>query len=255
MAYDVMRWRLRVVKDYLARCHHVPEAEAASQSAERFELGVSTLRRFARLYRCGGKRALLPQYRVPERRSSVPFEIVTVVLALRLRLGWCGQRIAVELQQRGIATMSHISIYRLFRRYHVPVRTYHPVGRSAGIRYRKQYIRGPNWVWHIDFAGPWEDDRGHKQSILVIIDASSRMLLAFEVIESQSSEAVERMLEQLFKRYGTPKRIITDNGRAFAPSKSEWEHRFAAFLESRGIDHRRSAPFYPPNQWQSRSDD
>lgn len=245
MAYKVMRTRLQFVKEYLARCATFPEYEAAHHCAERFGLGVSTLRRFLRQYRQKGKRGLLPQYRLPERRCTIRFELVEIIMALRVRLGWCGQRIAIELEQRGIAKLSHMSIYRLFRRYHVPTRTYHPVGRCDGIGYRKQRIRGPNWVWHIDFAGPWEDEHGRKQSILVIIDAYSRMLLAFEVIDYQSSEAVESVLEQLFERHGTPKRIITDNGRAFAPSKPEWGHRFATFLEAWGIEHRRSAPFYP----------
>lgn len=246
LAIAVMRLRLRVVKDYLARCHNSgSEGKTAQQSAERFAVSLSTLRRWAKAYREGGKRALIPQYRQVESRSTISFELITIVLALRLRLGWCGQRIAVELEQRGLAKMSHMSIYRIFRRYHVPIRTYHPVGRCEGIRYRKQRIRGPNWVWHIDFAGPWEDEQGGKQSILVVIDAYSRMLLALEVIDQQSSETVESVLGHLFEQHGKPKRIITDNGRAFAPSKSEWAHRFAAFLEKQGIEHRRSAPFYP----------
>jgi transposase InsO family protein len=245
MAFKVMRIRLRAVKDYLARARSIGEAEASHQSAERFDISQSTLRRWARCYREHGKSGLLPQYRLPQKRHSVPFELVEIILALRLKLGWCGQRIAAELEQRQIAQLSHMSIYRIFKRYHVPVRTYHPVGRRDGIRYRKQCIRGPNWVWHIDFAGSWEDSQGKEQSILVVIDAYSRMLLALEVTQYQSSEAVESVLERLFERYGKPKRIITDNGRAFAPSKPQWGHRFPRFLHQRGIEHRRSAPFYP----------
>jgi putative transposase len=41
--------------------------------------------------------------------------------------------------------------------------------------------------------------------------------------------------------------IITDNGRALAPSKSDWEHSFGAFLRQHGVEHRRSAPFPQTN--------
>jgi putative transposase len=138
-----------------------------------------------------------------------------------------------------------MTIYRLFRRYHIPVRTYHPVGKRDGIKYRKQNVKAPNWTWHIDFAGPWIDTDGIKRSLVVVIDSYSRMILALEVIEHQDSKTVEDLLEVLFARYGKPKVLISDNGRAFAPSRGEWEHRFKTFLGNHDVEHRRTRSYYP----------
>ena len=246
-AFATMKQRRLVVRDYHRRRQCAPsEAEAARQTALRFSLGQSTVRRFYRYWRAGGQRALLPCYQQQSpAKTTMPWPLVEVILALRAHLGWCGQRIAAELQQRQIAQVSHTAIYRLFRRYHVPVRTYHPVGKRDGIRYRSQRTRAPNWSWHVDFAGPWNDPQGRKRSLVVVVDSYSRMLLALEVVPQQSAEVVEAVLGRLFAQQGAPRVLITDNGRAFAPSLPHQGHRFGRFLAAHGVDHRRTRPYYP----------
>jgi transposase len=187
-----LRRRLKIVKDYLdGRRAGMSEADAADRSATRFQVGISTVRRWARCFRAGGATALMPACGQPSDaqlaahyKSTISFAVISVILAIRAHLGWCGQRIAEELERRGIARIGHTSVYRVLSRYHVPVRTYHPVGRSAGIQYRKQRVLAPNRIWHIDFAGPWSDTDGVPYSILIVIDAFSRMLLALECVWS-----------------------------------------------------------------------
>lgn len=246
-AFITMKKRYRIVREYIGRRRTcASEAEAARQTSELFGISVSTVRRWYKDFINGGKRALMPSYqKYAPPGSSLPFEIIQIILALRTLLGWCGQRIAAELMQRGIAVISHTTVYRLFKRYSVPTRTYHPKGKSDGIQYRRQQVKTANWTWHIDFAGPWEDSAGITRSLLIVIDSYSRMLLCLEVIEDQKAAAVENILTRLFDLYGTPKVIITDNGRAFAPSVETWKHRFPAFLASNGIEHRRTKPYYP----------
>lgn len=246
-AFATMKQRLKIVQAYHRRRHTAStEAEAARQTALRFDLAPSTVRRFYGLWRDGGKRALLPCYRrLSPAKTTVPWGLIEIILALRAHLGWCGQRIAAELEQRQIAKVSHTTIYRLFRRYHVPVRCYHPVGKRDGIAYRRQRTRAPNWTWHVDFAGPWSDQDGAKNSLVVVIDSYSRYLLALEVVSQQSAEAVEAVLERLFAQHGPPQVVITDNGRAFAPSLPDQGHRFWRFLARHGIEHRRARPYYP----------
>lgn len=242
-----MRQRRRLVKNYRARRHAgAREQHAAAHTAERFGCSVRSVRRYDQAYRHGGKAALVPRHtHPPPRPPTLGWEVISVVLALRAHLGWCGQRIAAELHQRGIAQLSHTSIYRLFRRYHVPVRLYHPVGRRDGIRYRRQRVRAPNWTWHVDFAGPLSDTDGVKGSLLVVVDSYSRMLLALEVVPDQTTATVERVLREAFARYGRPRIVVTDNGAAFAPPQAGYRHRFGAFLAAEGVEHRRTRPYYP----------
>jgi transposase InsO family protein len=226
----------------------LPEFQAVAQVSERYGVGASTVRRWSRLKRQKGKRGLLPRYQYPGLDcgdKSLPFFVQQLIVALRGLLGWCGQRIAAELARRGIYRLSHMRVYRFFQRHHIRVRTYHPVGKKAGIRYRRQRTRAPNEVWHLDWAGPYTDRDGVKRSLLVAVDAYSRMLLCVEVVQQQSFKAAKKALEQLFETYGKPRIIITDNGRAFVPSVEGWAHQFGQFLEGRQIQHRRTRLYYP----------
>ena len=248
-----MRYRYRIVREYRARRrtgHR--ECDAAAHTAERFGVSTRSVRRFDKVVRADGKRALMPRYHVTDPpRSSLGWPVASAVLALRVRLGWCGQRIAAELAQRGIITMSHMAVYRLLRHYHVPIRTYHPVGRRDGIRYRRQRVRAPNWTWHVGFAGPLadgtsaDDPDGVTRSLIVVVDSYSRVLLALDVVGDQTSATAERVLAGLFARYGTPRVVVTDSGPAFAPPQQGYQHRFGRFLESHGVEHRRTKPYYP----------
>jgi transposase InsO family protein len=242
-----MRQRLRIVREYRARQRAgAPEHVAATQAAAYGQVSPRSVRRFDHALRAGGKRALIPRYRV--RTPAVPphaWAVISTVLALRARLGWCGQRIAAELAARGIATLSHMSVYRLLRRYHARIGVYHPVGRRHGIRYGPQTVRAPNWAWHVDFAGPLVDPDGVSRSLLVVIDSFSRMLLALDVVPDQTAATAERVFAALFARYGCPRVLISDNGRAFAPPLPGQDHRFQRFLSAHGVEHRRSRPYYP----------
>ena len=165
-AFQTMRRRAQIVRDYRARRRTADtEAEAAEGCAERFDCGKRTLRRYHRRWRGGGKRTLLPRYqqKPPRARLTLSAAATQVALALRARLAWCGQRIAEELRLRGLAEVSHTTLYRLFRRYHVPRRTYHPAGGRDGIRFRRQRVKAPNWTWQIDFAGPLDDADGQRR--------------------------------------------------------------------------------------------
>lgn len=242
-----MRHRHRIVKEYRARRHAGDrEREAAARAAERSGCSARSVRRFDAAVRVGGKGALMPRYTLPPPRPpALGWGAIGAALALRAHLGWCGQRIAAELAQRGVAQVSHTAVYRLLRRYHMPTRAYHPVGKRDGIRYRRQRVRAPNWVWHVDFAGPLEDPDGVTRSVVVVVDGYSRMLLALDVVADQTAATAERALARLFAQHGRPHVVVTDNGPAFAPPQDGYDHRFARFLREHGVEHRRTRPYYP----------
>jgi transposase len=150
---QTVRWRLKVVRYYQHWCGQRSESQAAQRTADKFKLSLSTVRRWERLYRHGGLAALLPQPPGPKAPPFVvPLNIQFLIVALRRLLGWNEKRMAQELAQRGIATVSHTTVGRIFARYHLPTRTYHSRARSDGLpkgRYEKQR---PNQQWHIDFT-------------------------------------------------------------------------------------------------------
>lgn len=81
----------------------------------------------------------------------------------------------------------------------------------------KQQLKaeGPNDVWCIDFKGSWESE-GEKCEPFTVRDKYSRYLLCTKLMRTKSAEAVKEEMQELFREYGLPKAIHSDNGSPFA---------------------------------------
>ncbi len=73
----------------------------------------------------------------------------------------------------------------------------------------------PNDVWTVDFKGWWMSG-GEKCLPLTIRDLKSKYLLAVTLLTTASTEAVKSVFLRLFRTYGLPKVIRSDNGTPFA---------------------------------------
>ena len=105
------------------------------------------------------------------------------------------------------------------------------------------------WVWpdepwtriHVDYAGPFL----HGENVSsIVVDAHSKWpeVLIMNSIMSQSTIEVIRTL---FRRYGLPTQLVSDNGLQFISSE------FAHFLRGNGVRHFRSAPNHPSSNSQA----
>ena len=73
----------------------------------------------------------------------------------------------------------------------------------------------PNDVWCIDFKGWWKSD-GEICEPFTVRDKLSRKILCAQLMTSKTSEAVRAVMTQLFRKYGLPRAIHSDNGSPFA---------------------------------------
>ena len=73
----------------------------------------------------------------------------------------------------------------------------------------------PNDVWCIDFKGWWKSD-GEICEPFTVRDRYSRKILCAKLMQSKTSVAVRAVMTELFKTYGIPKVIHSDNGAPFA---------------------------------------
>ena len=76
-------------------------------------------------------------------------------------------------------------------------------------------VTAPNDVWCIDFKGWFRTRDGERCDPLTVSDAHSRFLLACVIVPPRT-DTVRVAVEQLFKRYGLPLAIRSDNGAPFA---------------------------------------
>ena len=73
----------------------------------------------------------------------------------------------------------------------------------------------PNDVWCIDFKGWWRSD-GEICEPFTVRDKHSRKVLCARLMTSKSAEAVRSVMTELFRKYGLPRAIHSDNGVPFA---------------------------------------
>ena len=74
----------------------------------------------------------------------------------------------------------------------------------------------PNDVWCADFKGWFRTGDGQRCDPLTISDAASRYLLRCQVMDATGFESVRPAFQAVFKEYGLPWAIRTDNGAPFA---------------------------------------
>lgn len=101
------------------------------------------------------------------------------------------------------------------------------------------YPAAPMERIHVDIAGPCND-----KYYFVIVDAFSKWPEIFQTSRITTSEIIEK-LNSVFARYGNPKHIVSDNGTQFTSAE------FTNFLQSRGINHYRTAPYHPQSNGQA----
>ena len=245
MIQEVKR-RRRIVRQYhRLRQAGGHEADAAQQTAAQFACGVASVRRYAHAFAQGGMAALKPTLPGPKTPTGrIPMAHQLLVVTMRILLGWCGQRLAAELERREICRLSHTSVYRIFRRYHLKVRTYHPKGIRPGIDYQRWERAQANDLWHVDFKGPIQLG-DVKLYLFVIEDDYSRYVLDVHVSFDCTADTAIARVQQAIQRYGVPRQLMSDNGRAFTSVWEDVEHRFDQALRPYGVEHLLIPPYYP----------
>jgi transposase InsO family protein len=103
-----------------------------------------------------------------------------------------------------------------------------------------------NEVWTVDFKGWWRSGSGKKYEPLTIRDEYSRYIIAIECLPDTKSETVRIYFEKVFKRYGLPKAIRSDNGVPFAHVEGIMGlSRLSAWWLTLGISLERGRPGHP----------
>jgi transposase InsO family protein len=74
----------------------------------------------------------------------------------------------------------------------------------------------PNDVWCADFKGQFKTGDGRYCYPLTVTDGFSRYLLGCQALPSTAVDGSKPVFTRLFKEFGLPKRIRTDNGVPFA---------------------------------------
>jgi transposase InsO family protein len=107
------------------------------------------------------------------------------------------------------------------------------------------HAQAPNQVWCADFKGWFLCGDGARCDPLTISDAYSRYLLRCRSVEKTDGVHVRAKFEAVFREYGMPDSIRSDNGPPFAAPAPAGLSRLAMWWVRLGIRHERIEPGRP----------
>ncbi len=209
-----MEERMRFVVALLA------EEESMTELCEQFGISRKTGYKLYRRYQQQGAEGLKDRSRAPQ---VTPWAISqaqaeAIVAVRREHPSWGPKKLRAKLGQRAPqqrwparSTISELlrreglSQPRKRRRGALPS---HPGGLRAAV--------APNEVWCIDFKGWFRTGDGARCDPLTVTDAFSRYLLCSQVVSAPDTESCRRELERVFREYGLPWVLRSDNGAPFA---------------------------------------
>lgn len=102
----------------------------------------------------------------------------------------------------------------------------------------------PNSLWQMDFKGHFAMHRGRCHP-LTVIDDHSRYNLVLEACANEQGSTVQAALRKVFRRYGLPQCINTDNGQPWGDSGGRYLTALGAWLVRLGINVSHSTPLHP----------
>lgn len=107
------------------------------------------------------------------------------------------------------------------------------------------HAREPNQVWSIDFKGWFRCGGRRRCDPLTVSDAATRYLLCCRGLDGANTAAVQSELERVFRCYGLPERMRSDNGSPFASTGMGGLTRLSVWWIKLGILPERIEPGKP----------
>jgi transposase InsO family protein len=103
----------------------------------------------------------------------------------------------------------------------------------------------PNDLWTADFKGHFRTRDGVYCYPLTVADQHTRYLLGCQGLLSTKGQGVRPVFERLFRKYGLPRAIRTDNGVPFATTGIHGLSQLNVWWMRLGIQHQRILPASP----------
>jgi transposase InsO family protein len=224
-------------------------AEGGCSFAElcrRFQISRPTGYRWLQRYHAEGAVGLVEQSRRPHASpASTPDELEAAVVEVRRsHPRWGGWKIRHRLLALGLAEVPSASTCTAILHRHGLI-----VPREQGPPATHRFERAaPNELWQIDFKGHFALARGRCHP-LSVLDDHSRYLLALVACADEADQTVRGVLTTLFRRYGLPWRILTDNGPPWGSSNPAHAlTKLGMWLLRLGVEVSHGRPLHPQTQ-------
>lgn len=242
-----MPWRTTTVVDERAR--FVIEAEQSflsfSELCRRYGISRPTGYKWLERYRAEGLEGLRDRSHRPHScPHATPPEVVERIVGLRKRRGWGARKLHRVLERELEAPPCPDTIHQILTRHDL-VRKRKPRRKRTHPGEPISAMDRPNAVWTADFKGEFRTGDSRLCYPLTVQDGHSRFLLDCKGFRSTAQDLTIRRFKRVFRRYGLPHRIRTDNGRPFASNALQGISKLSVWWIKLGIIPERIEPGKP----------
>lgn len=238
-----MDLKVMFIADYLSKNHSL------SQLCRDYEVSRKTGYKWVRRYETEGPSGLDERSRCRHNQSYiVPMAVKQAIIELRS----IGETIPgpKKIQNSLILRFpdqdppSKTTIYNILKA--ADLITPRPMRRSVAV-YPKplRKAENPNQLFSADYKGQYLTGAGVWCYPLTIMDHASRFLLACQSMGSTNFKETQQTFERVFREYGLPERIRTDNGIPFASTSRAGLSQLSIWWMRLGIIPERIEPGRP----------
>ncbi len=240
-----MPWQERSVMSERQEFVGFATQEEANISALCAQYGISRKTGYKWLARAAsGDRALADRSRRPRASPArTPADMEARILALRAEHpAWGGRKLHHRLVAQGVRGVPAPSTITAILRRH---------GLLAADPPPRDFVRfeheTPNALWQMDVMGHRPLDRGRVHP-WTLLDDHSRFALGLAACGDERQETVKTHLTTVFRRYGLPRAILTDNGSPWATAGRGGLTALEAWLLRLGVEAWHGRPRHPQTQ-------
>ena len=224
------------------------DGEKMTALCREFDVSRKTGYKIFQRYKDCGLEGLTDRSRRPYRQANqLPFQIEKLIVQLkRERPSWGAPKIREKLRRlhSDTTTPAISTVHAVLDRHGLVSRGRKRRYRAQGTTLSKPLL--PNDLWCADYKGEFMlADRRYCYP-LTISDFASRYLLSCESLSSTQETYAFTVFERVFKDFGLPKAIRTDNGVPFAsPHALFGLSKLSVWWLRLGIDIERIKPGHP----------
>jgi putative transposase len=231
------------LKEIAAKTYRIPYSR-------RTKVGISTLRRYLKLYQQGGFDALRPTTRIDRRTPrAFPPEVLQKAIALREEQPARTTPMIVELLKRDpqLKDIQELNAHTLTTHLRQQGKTRSLLAEKPRT-YQRFEREHTNSLWQGDsMVGPWLPDpnapgKKRRAHLFCFLDDHSRLVPYAEFFFDEALPRLERVLKVGILRRGLPKALYVDNGKVYAA------HQFETACASLGIRKLHTAPYSPESK-------
>ncbi len=225
-----------------------------SELCDRYQISRPTGYKWIDRIEAEGLKAVEDRSRAPNRHPNrTPEHVEREILVLREKYGWGATKLRQIMKRRhpnrslpARSTINEIlDRHRHLRKNRRRRSWVHP----GAVRLE---TAGPNEIWPPDFKGQFKTGDRKCCFPLTVTDHYSRMISLCKALRSVRTEGAKPAFRTLFREYGLPDAIRTDNGPPFASTGIHGLCELNVWWMKLGIVHQRIRPASPHRE---RSDD